>query len=102
MKPALTRTLLTCSIFAPRRASPMWLSRPRSKTGFLPAVAGVLLGLILASDARSQTAPVRRAQPANEPPVARALPVDQNPAPLAPRVAPTPGVESTAPANPSS
>src|SRR4029077_14015285 len=98
MKPALTRTLLTCSIFAPRRASAMWLSRPRSKTGFLPAAAGgVLLVLILASNVSSQTAPVRRAQPVNEPPVARALPVDQGPAP---RVAPTPGVESTAPPNP--
>jgi len=74
----------------------MWLSRPRSKTGFRPGTAVALLALILESGAFAQTAPVRRAQPVNEPPVARALPVDQTPAP---RVAPTPGVESTAPAS---
>src|ERR1700736_351556 len=97
MKPAPTRPSSTCSIFAPRRASPMSLSRPRSKNAAVPGAVGVLLGLILASIAFSQTGPVRRAQPVNEPPVARALPIDQTPAPPP---SPAAGAESLASPNP--
>lgn len=71
----------------------MWLSRLRSKTAFC---AALLLGLAVSQPAHGQTGPVRRAQPVNEPPVARAVPVDQPPPPP-PSQRPLPPVPNNTP-----
>src|SRR5690349_7053741 len=77
----------------------MWLSPLRSKAAFS---AALFCGLILTGGADGQTGPVRRAQPVTDPPVPRAVPVDQPPpAPPPPGARPAPPPPNNAPEGPS-
>src|ERR1700720_3346169 len=86
-------------MFAAKRASPMSLSPRQSKTALCARGLGFFLAFAFAgTSGLAQTGgPVRRAQPVNEPPVARALPVDQASSSSTPRPVPAAG---TTPAPP--
>src|ERR1043166_3698386 len=74
----------------------MWLSRLRSRKVLAAAAAVVLLGVGAATSAFGQTGPpIRRAQPVNETPVPRALPVEPPASPNASRPVPNNGAAPT-------